>query len=160
MFDKLFLSYDINTFIEIGSFTGGGIKYILSKKSNLFIIAIDTWDNKMLIDILKKDKQLVTNPNYIKTLIKELETYPLYDAFITNIYDHKNQVLPLKGDSIDRLHKVKELNINPDVIFIDSSHQYENTKNELNTINKLFPNSIICGDDYSNTYDGVVKAVN
>jgi hypothetical protein len=159
IFDILFSKYNINIFVEIGTFTGGGIKYLLGKKENIFIISIDTWDNQLLIDILKKDKQLESNPYHIFEIINELETYSIYDAFLTNIWENKDKILPLKMDSINGLEKIKELNITPDVIYIDSSHQYENTKNELDVANNLFPNSIIYGDDYSETYDGVIRAV-
>ena len=161
LFKFLFFKYDINTFCEIGSYTGGGIEHLLSVKSDLFICAIDSWDNEIMINILKNDKQNKTDPQGIKKLINDLKEYSLYDAFITNIWHHKDQILPLKMDSVEGIYKINDLNIKPDVFFVDSSHQYENTKNELNTINKLFPESIICGDDYRvDVYDGVVRAVN
>jgi hypothetical protein len=154
LFDFLFFKYEINTFCEIGCYVGGGIKHVLSLKNDLFICAIDTWDNQLLIDILKKEP-----PAHVGGYIGDLEKYSLYDSFITNIWEYRNQVLPLKMDSIDGIHKLHELKIEPDVIYIDSSHEYENTKNELNTINNLFDNTIICGDDYDKNHGGVCPAV-
>jgi hypothetical protein len=149
-FQFIISEYNPTIFCELGCFTGGGVKHVLSIKKDLFVCAVDTWDNEVFLSGLE--------PQHTK-IRQDVEQNSLYDAFLANIWAYKEQVLPLKMDSIDGVKKIKELGIYPDLIYIDSSHQYQHTKNELNTIDDLFPDCVICGDDYSNNYKGVIQAV-
>jgi len=161
LLSDLLENHDVKIIAEIGCFVGSGCNFLMSLKNDLSIVAIDLWDNQILIDILKNDKQMTMShrPAILK-LIDNLEKYPLYEAFLENTWEYKDHILPLKMDSLDGLNKMKELDITPDIIFIDSSHAYENTKKEILLSLELFPNAIICGDDYIDLYDGVIRAVN
>jgi len=154
LFDYLFSNFSIEVFCEVGCYYGSGVRYLLDYNKDVFICAIDLWDNEFLINLYEK---LSFDTSTYET---ELRNYPLFDAFISNIWNDKHRVLPLKMNSIDGLNAIKKLKINPDVIYIDSSHTYEDTKEELNESCKLFPDSILCGDDYDPNYGGVAPAVN
>ena len=48
-----------------------------------------------------------------------------------------------------------------DIVYIDDGHEYENTKaNILYWLERIKAGGILCGDDYSKYWPGVIKAVN
>lgn len=98
--------------------------------------------------------------NGLQSLRDELNSFDMFEAFSVNVWEYKDRILPLKMNSYDAIKKVKELDINPCIAYIDSSHLYEETKNELDLLKQHLPDTLITGDDYSNTYTGVIKAVN
>lgn len=64
-----------------------------------------------------------------------------------------------KQCSVDFLRSIDQDYL--DIVYIDSSHQYEHTKQELNlSFEKVKNDGFICGHDYSPVFEGVVIAVN
>lgn len=119
---------------EIGSWIGASTRGILNELPNAYVIAIDWWEGSEDI-------------NYFPQLVQKLPT--LYETFLVNCWDYKNRLIPLKMKSIEGLTRIHELGINPDLVYVDASHTYQDVLLDLETIYKFFPDTIMCGDDWS-----------
>ena len=55
----------------------------------------------------------------------------------------------LSSALLDAMPKLRRRGVNIDCVYLDSGHYYEETKTEIKSIKKYFPNAFLCGDDYS-----------
>ena len=78
---------------------------------------------------------------------------------VENKFSSNTKVKIIKSCSVEFLKSLEENYL--DVVYIDSSHQYEHTKKELEeSFFKVKKNGFICGHDYHPRFNGVVRAVN
>ena len=78
---------------------------------------------------------------------------------VSNKFENETSIEIVKKDSISFLQHFPDNYF--DFIYIDTSHQYEHTKIELNlSLNKIKKGGIISGHDYNKyRFEGVVRAV-
>ena len=129
--------------IEIGCFAGDSTEIFLnSDKINKFY-AIDAWENNLdTYDIIT-----------IKYDLEEVEK--CFDNRITNVY---NNVIKIKSNSLNCSELFDDNSV--DFIYLDSSHNYEQVKKEIELYYpKVKNNGFIGGHDYNNLYYDVTKAV-
>ena len=81
----------------------------------------------------------------------------LYDTFVINMWDYRSRIVPMKFDSVEGMRELKRLGIEPDLIYIDWSHEYEDVYDDVSTALALFPKAVICGDDLG--WEGVRRAL-
>lgn len=90
--------------------------------------------------------------------IQKINGEKLLDHVNLKFNTHTNVYIK-KQCSVDFLKSINQDYL--DVVYIDSSHQYEHTKQELNlSFEKVKKNGFICGHDYSPAFEGVIRAVN
>lgn len=122
-----------NIIVELGSWLGQSTRW-LCDNSKATIYAIDHWNGSLehqnRLDV--KDK---------------LPT--LFDTFIVNCWDYRDRIKPIRSDSIDGLIELREMNVVPDLIYIDASHEYDDVLNDLEYSHKLFPTAVLIGDDWN-----------
>ncbi|MBW4550902.1 MAG: class I SAM-dependent methyltransferase [Aphanocapsa sp. GSE-SYN-MK-11-07L] len=84
----------------------------------------------------------------------------VYDEFQENMKRSKLKVHIMRMNSIDAAKSFKEQSL--DFIFIDSSHEYEDTVAEIKAwLPRLKSGSLLCGHDYLHPdYPGVEQAAN
>jgi predicted O-methyltransferase YrrM len=130
---------DINpeNIAEIGSFKGMSA-YYMCKNSDAHIYCIDHWKGS------PEHKTMGINTDY------------LYETFIDNMEDYIDRITPIRKSSHMGLRELKKL-CDVDMIFIDGDHSYTGATHDISLAIELFPNAVICGDDY--TLGGVRKAV-
>jgi predicted O-methyltransferase YrrM len=90
---------------------------------------------------------------------KASSSVPSYEAFQQNIAPICDQIKAHNCDSIaaSKLFKQGEF----DIVYIDASHEYENVLADIKAwFPKVKKGGFICGDDFSNDWPGVVRAVN
>ena len=135
-----YVDRNMKIIFEFGSWKGLSATYILKRcNSKCIIICIDMWKGDTSIGFNVKDN--------------------LYEQFIINMWKYKNQVIPLKMDGRKAMKYLHNLKIKPDLIYLDMDHSYKEVKQDLQTIFKYFPNTLILGDDIL-YWDGVKQAVN
>lgn len=134
-----YVDSNMQIIFEFGSWKGLSATYILKRcNPNCIVICIDMWKGDTSIGFNVKDD--------------------LYDQFIINMWEYKNQVIPLKMDGRKAMKYLHQLKIKPDMIYLDMDHSYKEVKKDLQTLFKYYPNTLILGDDIL-YWDGVKQAV-
>lgn len=129
---------DNSVAVEIGSFVGASSCYIadgLLNSSNSILYCVDVWE-KNYGGYGPFDKHL-------------LQIGDFYQEFEKNTKNYSNIIKPIKSYSIDAFPIIKKEVKKIDLLFIDSNHLYENTKNEWQLYSTLMvKGSIIVMHDY------------
>jgi len=95
--------------VEIGSYFGSSTGYIasaLAPERNIRFYAVDTWKN----DAMSEGRR------------------DTFSEFLENIKSYRNQVVPLRGCSLDI---VRRLDVEIDLLFVDADHSYEAVKSDI-----------------------------
>jgi hypothetical protein len=120
------------------------------------IICIDTWLGGVE-SYTWKDKQ----PELHRDL-KMINGWPqIYYTFMANVVQagFTKTIIPLPQTSAIGARILKEMNIFPDVIYIDASHDYPDVKQDLAAYYELVrPGGVVFGDDFID-WPGVTQAV-
>lgn len=86
----------------------------------------------------------------------------LYETFVRNCWDaHRDRLIPMRTTTIDGMREVAQLGIEPDVIYVDASHEADLVAVDLRTAFALFPRAHIVGDDWTwaSVRDGVGRVL-
>jgi hypothetical protein len=81
----------------------------------------------------------------------------LYETFLSECWDYRDRVIPLRANSVDGLRRVHAAGLSPDVVYVDADHRYESVVADLTAALDLFPRATIVGDDWD--WDSVRTAV-
>jgi len=138
--------------LEMGSWTGAGsTNFILNKAPNSHLVCIDHWGSDLNMYNLQKawtptDEELSRLKN-------------LWETFLMNTWEHKTHLTPIRKKTVEALEFLKPLDIPFDLIYIDAHHDYESVLHDISVSGEIWPNAVICGDDYRWPDGGVAKAV-
>jgi predicted O-methyltransferase YrrM len=139
-FKEILAKKDIKTVVEVGVWLGNCTIYLAEMlPENGKIFAVDHW--------LGSEEHRDPN-NYGE--YKLLPT--LYQQFLSNVihYNLMDRIIPVRLSSLQAAKKFRELNIRPDLIYIDAGHDY---KSVLKDIEAWFPlleeGGMLCGDDWN-----------
>lgn len=125
--------------IEFGVWEGRSFVKIASAAKDRECIAVDHWEG-----------------NNEEVTIKALKERDVYSIFLDNIKD-------LKNVSIQKM-STKDFMSSWDgkiaFIHIDADHTYDSLKKEIEWVMpRLSDGGVICGDDYSKNWQGIIDAV-
>jgi predicted O-methyltransferase YrrM len=116
--------------LEIGSWLGKSTREWLNN-SDAHIICVDTWEGS--IEHNKDDPRVIN----------------LYNQFLVNQREWGNRISMMRMTSVKALLELQKYpEIQPDFIYIDASHQYEDVYLDLSLCYNAYPNATICGDDW------------
>jgi len=127
--------------IDGGSFLGLSAWWFLRTAPNATIICIDHWKGS-------REHQRGAMAGKLPTL---------YETFLCNLWEWRTRIIPVRADSVAGMQEVAALGIEPDVVYIDWSHDAESVCRDLTTAIKCFPQATVIGDDW--TWDSVRKGV-
>jgi predicted O-methyltransferase YrrM len=130
---KPIIKNDMKMIIELGSWLGSSTRWFC-ENSNAKVVAIDHWKGS-IEHVNRRDVK------------DKLPT--LYETFIVNCWDYRDRITPVKMDTISGLTWCSDMGFQPDIIFIDASHEYEDVLKDLETSHNLFPKAILVGDDWA-----------
>lgn len=128
--------------VEVGSWTGRSTRFLAGLAPKATIIAIDHWEGS---------QEHLDDPELAAALPH------LYETFLSESWNYRDQIIPVRLRSIEGLERVAESGLKPDLIYIDADHQYDAVVADLNQALDLFPGVVIVGDDYD--WSGVSRAV-
>lgn len=139
--------------VEIGSWKGNSAVQLANAAPGAEIVCIDTWlgSIEMWGDHGDKDRY---------GALKLHNGYPtIYRTFLNNIIatGNKSRVTPMPMPSRQALKLLFLWGVQPDLIYIDGSHEYEDVRDDILGAMRLRP-KIICGDDIG--WADVRRAVN
>jgi SAM-dependent methyltransferase len=132
-------------FVEVGVWKGRSASFmaveINNSKKHIKFDCIDTWEGS----VEHQEYDIIVNKK-------------LYDLFLEKIEPVKDIINPIKMSSLDAVNLYEDKSL--DFVFIDASHEYEDVKKDiLAWLPKVKVGGILAGHDYSQMWDGVVKAV-
>ncbi len=130
---------DAKVIIDGGSWMGLSAWHFLRIAPKATVICVDTWAGS--------EEHKRSCPEILPRL---------YDIFISNMWEYRDRIIPIRIDGVTGLSGISKMGIKPDVVYIDWAHDYVSVKNDISAAVKLFPEATICGDDYR--WEGVIKA--
>ena len=135
------IDMDNITMLEVGSYAGESSDMFASSGKVKTLWCIDPW----LAGYDANDEASRTDFNFVeKTFDKVMGKHP---AVINKFKGTLDQFVEKNPD------------MRPDLIYIDACHTYEGCKNDIINALKLKP-KVISGHDYTNSWPGVMRAVN
>jgi hypothetical protein len=144
-------SRKIKLMAEIGCFLCGSSIQWLKASSDLTVLGIDPWDGnwaayieQIAADPLRARTVWHFSDEQIATIVYNLRRFGNYGVALNNVRLYKERFVPIRRKSPEALHYLFKREIVPELIYIDSDKQRE----DLEVARKLFPNAILCGDDW------------
>ncbi|MBL4838288.1 MAG: hypothetical protein JKY34_12005 [Kordiimonadaceae bacterium] len=135
--------------LEIGCFLGASARRWLTLKSDLKLVGLDTWDDRLI----EQCKKYVGRPGLtraypdIKTqerFASDIERQGPFPTAMANLTEFKDRFVPVRGFSPGALPDLKKAGFIPDIVYIDAGKKAE----DLEVCHQLWPNAIITGDDW------------
>lgn len=129
--------------LEIGSLLGGSARFWAGHCPAAQVLCVDPWLD--VVDVA--DRPFLEHvPELTDFLLGRVDG--LFDVFLASNWELRDRITPLRGFSPDRLASVHAAGVEPDVVYVDGSHVYEDVIADLSTARALFPDAMLCGDDY------------
>lgn len=132
-FLKPLITSETKVIVELGSWLGSSTRWFCENSSSI-IISIDHWKGSIEHQGRKDVKDKIPT---------------LYETFIVNCWEYRDRIMPVKMNTIAGMNYIKDIGVNPDIIFIDASHEYVDVVADIKTASELFPSAILVGDDWS-----------
>jgi len=150
--EKAINRYDIDTIVELGTMVG---------KSAIWFSKFEQIKKIYCIDIFQTDiRRFREQKKLEKYLIKDKTVYFL-DAFLSNCLDdveNSKKIHFLQTKTLSGIMKLATQNIDGNIlVYIDAGHTFYDCYNDLALSNYIFPNAVLCVDDYT-SHCGVKKA--
>lgn len=159
VFEKLITSIKPAVVVEVGTWKGQSVLHMadICKKLgiNTKFYCVDTWLGATefwtsMMESAERDLKLING-------------YPsVYYQFLSNVVHrgHEDAILPVPNTSANGYRILKYLGIQPDLVYVDGSHEEEDVTSDLNMYwDLLKEGGIMFGDDYR-YWHGVRQAVN
>ncbi len=123
--------------MELGSLCGLSSRFLAQHAPNATIICIDHWEGSA-----EHVGRAGHKPEW-KERLKEL-----YPRFLRNLWPHRHHVVPMKTTTLDGMQELHGLGIQPEVIYIDASHDTDSVRGDISMAWALFPDAHLVGDDW------------
>lgn len=134
LIDRLIVERGIKLILEIGTFLGhSALRWLAVAGAESTVICVDPF----LADL-----------DVAQWGWGELAGKNLYYAFLANCWEHRHQLIPIRGYSPRALLPVHFLGVQPELIYIDGGHYYKDVLQDLETCHRYWPHAVLCGDDW------------
>jgi hypothetical protein len=136
--------------IEIGCFLCGSSRRWLNASPTLSLLGVDPWDDEIIKVVeryrfLDWAKPILARTGNVEKMIADLKTHGAYLSACANVKEYASRFTPIRGRSPEILYDLAKHGIDPDIIYIDALKLEE----DLHVANNLFPQAILCGDDWT-----------
>jgi len=122
------------TFLELGVWEGLTADFVLSQNPKINYIGIDTFLGSA-----------------------EHKEHGEWKQHLPNLYKYRHRVALIPKTTIDGLALLRQFGVQPQIIYIDASHRYEDVLLDILLSCRVNSGAAICGDDFE--WDSVQKAV-
>lgn len=144
-------AHKVELMLEIGCFMCGSTLQWLRTSEKLTVVGADPWDGNwaayihmMSLDPVRSRSTWHLSDKQIETIVYNLRQFGNYCVALNNVRLYKNRFIPVRRKSPEVLHYLHTREIKPQLIYIDADKQRE----DLDVARKLFPQAILCGDDW------------
>lgn len=140
------MSDEMRVILELGSFQGLSSRWFAQEMpAGATLICIDHWLGS---------SEHHRRPDW------EAKLATLHETFLQNLWPHRQRVVPMKIDTINGMQELRDLEIIPDLVYVDASHEEEFVFADTDQALRLFPKAKILGDDWphDSVRAGVVRA--
>jgi len=127
-----YLNEETKIVVELGSWLGKSTRHILDAAPNALVIAVDHWKGSKEHNKRMKSKRLEK----------------LYGTFLTNCWEYRDRLIPLRADTQIGLDEIAKNKMAPDLIYVDAAHDYASVVADIKKSITLFPDAQIVGDDW------------
>ena len=140
--------------VELGSWLGMCTSLLLDLTEHYSgsVFAIDRWDAEWLT---REQADQYARDTEALGMLKA--GWPLYETFLVNLWERRSRLFPLRMDTLEGLRAIHDLGVPVDLIYVDANHEREAVLQDIQAAARMFPNAIICGDDWQ--WSGVRSAV-
>lgn len=127
---------DYRLVLEIGAWLGQSTRILLDGSDpRCQVISVDHW-------LGSQEHQLGSSGRFRFLPV-------LYETFLVNCWSYRDRLVPVRAKSLQGLQTVADCGLEPELILIDGSHEYQDVLADIETAHRLFPKAVICGDDYN-----------
>lgn len=131
---KMVASPHVQTIVELGSFVGRSAAGWLRAFPQAHVIAIDTW---------------LGSPEHHEDALCRSLLPRLMETFQVNLWSERHRLTAIRTTTLDGLRQLFELQIVPDLIYVDADHSTESVMADVSACLDLFPNAQVIGDDWT-----------
>jgi hypothetical protein len=135
------LTNDTTVVVEVGTWLGLSARYMCDLAPSATLYAVDHW---------------LGSPEHIGVPEWECFLPTLWDQFVADCWDYRDRIVPVRGESLDGLQLLHGMGVEPDLIYLDGGHGYEQVRSDIEAITLLFPGVALIGDDWG--WEGVRTA--
>lgn len=132
--------------LEIGSWEGrSALSWCDATNGNATVICVDTW-----LGSIEHYQNELPNSEWERSRLFLDDGYPsIYKTFVSNIRmnNYQDFIIAMPIDSHQAFIILEKAGIEPDITYIDASHDYDSVMKDL-VSSKRIGSKIICGDDY------------
>lgn len=132
------LSDDTKLVLELGAWLGKSTKHILLAAPNAHVLSVDLWDEALIRPWIQS-----RHPKLLPIVDRGVKK-----TYMVNLWEYQDRLTPLQMHSHKAIAEVARLNGRPDVVYLDTSHGYRDTLEEVTRITEAFPLAVIVGDDW------------
>lgn len=137
------------TIIEVGTWKGASaFKMVKTCDKKCKMYCVDTWLGSL---------------EHYDTIQRDENGFPsIFKDFWNNVKSagYEDVITPITLPSITAAKYLKEKGVQADVIYIDASHEYKDTLEDMEAYWELLkPGGVFIGDDYHQDWKGVINAV-
>ncbi|GAB5455811.1 MAG: hypothetical protein Hens2KO_20400 [Henriciella sp.] len=146
---KLIDELDAKLLLEVGVYLGGSCYDWLEHSDALHVIGIDTWsDTYNARQDLTRYREINSSCfRYIDDIdgfIESTATHGFYASALANLSVFGDRFHPYRGSAPNVLYELRDLGVEPDIVYIDSAKNRAN----LDAAYECFPKAKLCGDDW------------
>ncbi len=135
---KANLNANTSLVLELGAWLGKSTRHILNHAPNAKVISVDLWDAEMLKGWIEN-----RHPH-----LRHVLEAGVIDTYLVNQWQWRDRLTPVQMHSHKAIQALKTAGISPDVVFLDTSHGFNETRAEVQLITSTFPSAILVGDDW------------
>lgn len=141
-----FLNKETKVIIELGTWLGSSVLYMLKKAPAASIYCVDRF--------FSSDPEIhKARLTYFEKYMPERKKYfekpqDFYNTFLANIADYSDRVFTIAGMTDEAIKSLFVTGKQPHLIYIDADHSYQAVKRDLRLCEMYFPHAQIVGDDW------------
>jgi hypothetical protein len=142
---------NVELMLEVGCFLCGSTLQWLRSSDKLTVIGADPWDanwaayvETLALDVARARTVWHLTDEQIATIVHNQRHYGSFCVAMNNVRLYKSRFIPVRRKAPEVFSYLKVREIEPQLIYIDADKK----RDDLDEAHRLFPNAILCGDDW------------